>query len=256
MPELNISLPPIAVYIPDKYYHRPAEENIFNGGVLLSACSVPGQPLLFQVLYRNGVLYERLPLSALRTENKNWWAALPKPQIWDCPSAHVTFTQYPLLQDAVVHLDKDVSFLGTVRGRYVGTFDWYGDALSEGAGDLGHKAAHLIHLPSPGYFLLRPNDYVRFEVPAWTGELSEVVDPPIRNQQHYSCEGLGFSVAEPLDTSVPKHFPPAPEGWRVVAKRPALSGEWVLGADCFRGAFEAQQLAATTGRAEYILERK
>jgi len=193
MPELNVNLPPIEVLVPwARVRQEPIPEKSFLPATLISACSIPGQPLLFQVLFEDGALYERLPVGdfwdscRLNICAGSWFTE--SLQVWDCPSVHCVYTVYETVQDAPVNV-----VIGRWRepeiGTYVGTFDWYGDPVSEGVGTWGHKAAHFIRLDS-GQFALLPNDRICWGVKAYT-EPFDWKNPPKyrRNDKKFSVEG-------------------------------------------------------------------
>lgn len=185
MPELNVSLPPLEVLVPSRFiFSEPQTDDNLLEGCLVSACSIPGSPLLFQVLFRDGALYERIPIHRLQWRRTSCEIdRLTDKQVWDCPSYNVTVNKYDLLQNAQV-----TTKFGTF-GEYQWTFDWYGDDISEGVGDLGHKAAHFIKL-SNGYFAALPNDYCQFDVSAWVTKPFSWTAPPKyrRNNKKWVCE--------------------------------------------------------------------
>lgn len=184
--ELNLPVPPLTVYVPNKFIRKDVKTGA-SEGCLVSVCSIPGNPLLFQVLFRDGALYERIPIHRILLDSvseqymSTYWGELRRQQIWDCPSYNITMTKYPMLQDT------DVKMRGGIDGTYLWTFDWYGDDISEGVGDLGHKAAHLI---TDGIRLFAyPNDYCRFDIKAWVTPFDWANPPKYRrNNEKFSCE--------------------------------------------------------------------
>lgn len=211
MPELNVNLPPLEIFIPRDRVLAEAEPRFLGGfqpessepneprlanplipATLISAASVPGQALGFQVLFPDGALYERLQVNDLFHTKalKQVWD-LQHLQIWDCPSQFIVYTVYEMLQGARVTIP--LGFGGEVyAAEYVGTFDWYGDPVSEGVGNWGHKAAHFVKLEC-GQFGLFPNNKVAWDVPAYTKPFDWHFPPPPpykRNDKIFRCETI------------------------------------------------------------------
>lgn len=176
MSELNINLPPLDVWVlRDRIYEHEEGKPGFVPALLISATSIPGQALYFQVLLRDGTLYERLTVADLFHRDHNTINfRLRELQWWDCPSVHVVYTSFDNLVGAKVkwrtpkNRVTGISFTG--EGSYVETFDWHSHPISEQTGDFGHKSLHLLKV-NGGRFALVPNNGVIFNVPAWTDKL-------------------------------------------------------------------------------------
>ena len=192
MPELNVNLPPIEVWIPwERLHSEELPSDPWVQAHFVSASSVEGQALGFQVLTRDDALYERLQISDLWSERilfpHRGLGVMGLPA-WDCPGYNVTWIVYDALEGLAVNAKLPYAD-DPMTGNYRGTFDWYGDPVSDGVGDLGHKAAHLIALDN-GQFALLPNDRLAWHSPAWT-ETFNWGDPPRykRNRRIYRIEG-------------------------------------------------------------------
>lgn len=198
MPELNVNIGPFEVFVPAARVLRKDTEDIMGmlPAVLFSATSVPGKALYFQVLFEDGAMYERLTVEDIFHDKKVSFIPLESLQWWDCPSPFVTFTEYSFIQSAPVscHLARIKTW---VKGRYVGTFDWHSSTVSDGAGGLGHKAAHFCALESGGFALV-PNNGLRVEAPSFTTKLFDTANPPryTRNRFSYSVEGVTYACGE------------------------------------------------------------
>jgi hypothetical protein len=133
-------------------------------------CSMAGRVLCFHVMAHNGAQIARVPIHKLRLletgdvlDNK---ADYPVHfhQPWDCFSYEFSVTEFDYLAGAVPEIRWGLSKL-PLRGRYLFTVDWFGTAQAEGAGEEGHKNAHVIALLN-GRLVAMPNNLVRWHVAA------------------------------------------------------------------------------------------
>lgn len=137
----------------------------FTEAHVFGVSSIEGRALGFHALLSNGACWWRLPVHALVARPE-----LPEPdlpldwlQLWDCFSYHVAVTEFGWLAEQRCRtVLKDGQWYG---GEYVLTFDWAESATAEGAGESGHKCAHMVQLDN-GQYALQPDNRMQFFEPA------------------------------------------------------------------------------------------
>jgi hypothetical protein len=166
---LDCNVPPMKVLVRQEYlYDMQSHFGEFQEAILVSAKSIQGLALTFQVLLDNGVLRDKLPVSALC-----WKECEPQQldllQVWDCASYEVTCNCLNFLSGLSVDVyGKDRKWHG---GEYIFTFNWSGNY--QAAVDLSlaevpeeHKSGHFIKLDS-GNFAIQPNNRIRVYEPSF-----------------------------------------------------------------------------------------
>lgn len=188
MPELNLSISHWQCYLRRRYLFNcaVAEEGDPVPVLVIGVSSVPGRALGFHCLTEDGGLFWRLPICALQHIDGKGVHEHPliDLQAWDCFSPYVTAIIFDRLDKitAMARIgDKEI------RGQYFMTIDWYGLGTgAEGAGDDGHKCAHIIALEDGNYAAL-PNNYLQWYDKAFNVPPKEF--PKYRTNTHiWKCE--------------------------------------------------------------------
>lgn len=165
---LNCNLPPIKVWVRKEYlYDNQKEHNKYQRATLLTAKSIPGLATMFQVLLDNGVLRDKLPVSAICSKH------LDKPniqeypldylQLWNSFSYNITAMEINYLSG--LRCDVLMKNKKWEKGTILWTFDWSGESDKEV--DLSlcehpdeHKSGHFIELDN-GQYAIQPNNRMR-----------------------------------------------------------------------------------------------
>jgi len=162
---------PIKVYVRDEYlYQNQKGRGEFSQGIVVSVRCMPGQAALFQVLFDNGVMRDKLPSHALLTKPE-----LPDPdlpfhflQLWNCFSYNFTLVKLNFVSGAPVEVYmKDRKFY---TGKYFATINWGSNdintdiTLSEDP--MEHKSHHIIFLDN-GQIALQPNNRIKWSEPSF-----------------------------------------------------------------------------------------
>jgi hypothetical protein len=166
----EISLPPIRAYLRERFlYDGDPSKTDMLPCIIVSARSIPGSVMLFQVLLENGVLRDKLPIHALATKPDASEHPFHYLQLWDCFSANFTAVEIRFLSGLRVSVYcKDRVWRD---GHYLFTFQW-GEDLTHGL-DLGyaidpaeHKSGHFIEM-CDGQFAIQPNNRLKFHEPSF-----------------------------------------------------------------------------------------
>lgn len=189
MPELNAPIPSFDCFIRaahlydgEDWHHKPGRE--FVKARAFGISSIMGRALGFHVMDELGAVIWRLPISAMVLDVKAPDIPMDYLQLWDCFSSTVTVTEFPHLggrRCQVVLKDRKKH-----EGRYLFTVDWHGNEYAEGAGEGGHKCAHVIALDN-GCLAAQPNNRVLFADPATIGR-------PFARRPDYKTNTRIFSV--------------------------------------------------------------
>ena len=90
MPLHESSVPPLRVYVRKEYlYDLQQHHGERMHGIIVSVRCMPGSVLLFQVLFENGVLRDKIPLHAIATKQviqEHPWHFY---QLWDLSLIHI-----------------------------------------------------------------------------------------------------------------------------------------------------------------------
>ena len=166
MSYLNCHLPPFKVYVDRGFFYNGKKHNgKLQRATVLSAKSLPGLATTFQVLLDNGVLRDKLPISAIRHSLCDWMEHYPLDylQLWNSFSYNITYSEQPFLSGlrCGVYLKNKT----WVKGTIYGTFDWSGETSSPADMSLcehpdEHKSGHFIALDN-GQFAIQPNNRIR-----------------------------------------------------------------------------------------------
>jgi hypothetical protein len=202
MSYLDVSTPPLKVYIRKEYlYDEEKHHGEFEEGVVVSAKSLPGTALLFQVLLNNGVLRDKLPISALVHKKDAPVLPLHFLQLWNCFSYSVVVQEIQFLCGMRVEvLMKNKKW---VPGEYVMTFNWSAESVlgvsySWAEEPSEHKSGHLIALEN-GCYTIQPNNRLKFSEPSFiTKPFPEKPDYKVCTKV-YNCETMGKWVTEDSD---------------------------------------------------------
>jgi len=185
------SIPPQKVWIRSEFlYDGESHHGEFSRGVMISVRCIPGQAALFQVLLENGVLRDKLPISAICHERVLPARPFHHLQLWNCFSSNFSIVELSYLCGLRVDVRmKD----GTWEpGNYLWTIQWgqdgaFGVDLSLAEDPAEHKSAHFIELKS-GEFALQPNNRLRWYEPSFvTVEFPQRPDYKV-NTKSWNCE--------------------------------------------------------------------
>ena len=161
--DLNCNVPPIKVVIKKEYlYDGVKHKGEFQQAILLTAKSLPGLSTLFQVLLDNGVMRDKLPISAFvsKIDKNEKEYPLDFLQIWNSFSYNITCMEINFLSGlrCSVFL-KDKTW---IKGTILWTFDWSGEtdasvnlSLCEQPDE--HKSGHVIEMDN-GQYAIQPNN--------------------------------------------------------------------------------------------------
>lgn len=188
---MNVNVPVWECLVRSEFlynFEKPDDAPDFTPAIVVGAASIPGRALGFHVILDNGAQFGRLPVWALVHQEA------PKPylfreadfQLWDCPSEKCEVIVYDAIEGCKARVRFSDGSFG--EGFYRMTFDWWGSATSEGAGDLGWKCAHLIELDT-GTYTLQPNNRCQFQLREWTGPEFPAIPHYKTMQQTFSVEG-------------------------------------------------------------------
>lgn len=162
---------PLKVYVRNEYLYQFTKGfGEFTEAIIVSIRCLEGQVCLFQVLFNNGVLRDKLPSSAFCLE-----PIIPTPdlpfhylQLWNCFSNNFTIFQINYLYDMRVSVYiKDGKWYD---GRYFATLNWGKNnndldlSLSEHPSE--HKSHHIIFLNN-GQIALQPNNRIKWSEPSF-----------------------------------------------------------------------------------------
>ena len=169
MSYLNCNLPPIKVLIRKEFlYGNKKGFGEYQLATLLTAKSIPGLAPTFQVLLDNGVLRDKLPISALvattfAKDETHKEYPLDFLQIWNSFSYNITCMEINYLSG--LRCDVFMKDKTWQKGTILWTFDWSGETSS--SADLSlcehpdeHKSGHFIELDN-GQYAIQPNNRIR-----------------------------------------------------------------------------------------------
>lgn len=155
---------------------NPESEDKLLPCVVHSCTTIPGQALLFNILLKDGTMFNRLPLSAFMKEYKDGIfpdleAPLSDWQAWECPSAEATVVVLDLVNGSrIIHQICGSRWVVAQSGTYLFTIDYAGSPEAESAGDFGVKQMHICELDD-GMYVAAPNSRLAFIQKAFTDEL-------------------------------------------------------------------------------------
>lgn len=164
---LNCNVPPIKVWVRKEYlYDMQREHGKLQQGILVSAKSIPGTALTFQVLLDNGVMRDKLPVSSLASNTQFPDEVLPLDflQLWNCFSYNITFSEFNFITGLRVSvLMKNKKWY---KGTIIGSFDWSGETHNSADFSLcehpdEHKSGHFIELDN-GQYAIQPNNRIKW----------------------------------------------------------------------------------------------
>lgn len=208
----EVSIPPLKVFVRKEYlYDGQKGHGEFITGVLVSARAMSGQALLFQVLLENGVLRDKLPISALTHKIGVPKRDFDELQLWNCFSANVSVHNINYL--CGLRVDVFNKRMQWESGEYLWTFQWgadmtFGIDLTLAEDPAEHKSGHFIMLDS-GEFAVQPNNRLRFYEPSLvTKPFPEKPDYKV-NTEFFNCESKEKWITEDsdrwfYDTKVPQ----------------------------------------------------
>jgi hypothetical protein len=162
---------PLKVWVRDEYLYQGTKgKGEFTQGIIISVRCMPGQAALFQVLFENGVMRDKLPSHALLTKPE-----LPDPdlpfhylQLWNCFSYNFTLLKLNFVSGGPVEVYmKDRKYYS---GKYFATINWGSNdintdiTLSEDP--MEHKSHHIILLDN-GQIALQPNNRIKWSEPSF-----------------------------------------------------------------------------------------
>lgn len=187
--ELNCNIPIFVCWVREMYlYNLDPTKTGFIACIPFSVCSIPARAIGFQVMLDNGVVYERLPISALaQHENAPHWP-VEELELWDNFGYDVCAIKYDYL--AAMRCSVILKDRKWYDGLYMFTIDWYGNPIADDPGEAGHKCAHIIALNN-GCYVAQPNNRIRWYEPSFiTKPFPERPDYQTNNII-YSCENKG-----------------------------------------------------------------
>lgn len=124
---MNINLPPIGVYIRNKFTHHEddAAYKEKTWGRLIGARSLQNQAIQFQVLLETGALFTGLPANAICFEEDAPDRELIDCQMWDSISSELDLIQYKTLLYMPCTLKLNSNEI--INGEYLFTIDHIGE---------------------------------------------------------------------------------------------------------------------------------
>lgn len=166
MAYLTCDVPSDKVWVKKEYlYDFKKGHGELQRGILINAKSIPGYALTFQVLLDNGVMRDKLPISALLHKPiEGEELPLDFLQLWNCFSYTITCSEPTFITG--LRVDVLMKNKKWFKGTHRLTFDWSGEnhrnldmSLCEQPDE--HKSGHLIELDN-GQYAIQPNNRVRF----------------------------------------------------------------------------------------------
>lgn len=161
------NLKPIKVWLRKEFqYDRQKHHGEFERAVCISAKSIPGRAMEFELLTEHGVLRDKLPIEAFVWDKDAPYIRTHNLQLWNCFSYNFTIIEKPWLSRCAVFCkDKEKRY-----GNCLWTFDWSGESdnydysLAEEPDE--HKCLHFIKMDN-GTFMLQPNNRVQWFEPSF-----------------------------------------------------------------------------------------
>lgn len=160
MPELNCDVPEFECWLRKEFlYDQKEHQDEFERVVVFGLASIPGRAIGFHAITEQGAVIWRLPIHALAAKTDAPRLSLDALELWDCFSEKVSVHEFSFLKETKVKtwLRDGKEYDGT----YLFTADWFGSSSSEGAGDIGHKCAHILKLDN-GNFAAQPNNRIQW----------------------------------------------------------------------------------------------
>jgi hypothetical protein len=162
---------------------------------------MPGSALLFQVLLDNGVLRDKLPISAIVHKESAPDLPFHYLQLWNCFSYAVHIAEVKFISGmrcSVLMKDKK-----WYDGQYLFSFNWSGESVlgsdfSWAEEPSEHKSGHFVELDN-GCYAIQPNNRMRFYEPSFVvKEFPERPDYKVCTHS-YNCEHGDKWVTEDSD---------------------------------------------------------
>lgn len=183
---LNADCPPFECLIRKEYlYDMRRGRGEYEPAVVFGVSAVEGRALGFHAMTHLGAQVARLPISALVAREGAPEIPLAHLELWDALSYEVAVHEFGYLSGRRCRLalpdrsDHD--------GRYMFTVDFYGNRYADGAGNLGHKSAHIIELDN-GCYAAQPNNRILWSDPAFVERPFEVRPDYLLNTHEWSAE--------------------------------------------------------------------
>lgn len=175
---------------------------------MVSARSIPGNAMLFQVLLENGALRDKLPIHSFVWSTKKWEEQCKDKeppfhylQLWNCFSSNFSAVEINYLSG--LRVDTVLKDVSVVSGRYLWSFQWGSDMthqidLTLAVDPTEHKSGHFIMLDN-GMFAIQPNNRIRFYEPSHVTK--PFPDKPTYkvNTDEWNCEAYSKWATESTD---------------------------------------------------------
>lgn len=204
MPLHESSVPPLRVYVRKEYlYDLQQHHGEWMHGIIVSVRCMPGSVLLFQVLFENGVLRDKIPLHAIATKQviqEHPWHFY---QLWDCMSPNFSIVEIGYLSG--LNVDVILKDKTAAKGKYLWSIQWGQDATfgadyTIAEDPLENKMLHLIE-GDDGALFAQPNHRLRWHEPSFITKPFPEKPDYIANTQEWSAEGHGRWATEDSDKS-------------------------------------------------------
>lgn len=195
----EVSTPPIKVWVKKEFqYDLEKGFGEFDRGIIVSARSVCGSGMLFQVLMENGVLRDKLPIHAFVTDKNAPEIPFHYLQLWNCFSANFSIISINYLFGLKV--DVKLKNGNWESGTYLWTFQWgpdnsHGIDLTLASDPFEHKSSHFIELDN-GCFVLQPNNRLKWRDPSFVTKPFPEKPDYKGNSKTWNCEGYDKWVTE------------------------------------------------------------
>jgi hypothetical protein len=195
----EVSTPPIKVWVKKEFqYDLEKGFGEFDRGIIVSARSVCGSGMLFQVLMENGVLRDKLPIHAFVTDKNAPEIPFHHLQLWNCFSANFSIISINYLSGLKV--DVKLKNGNWESGTYLWTFQWgpdysHGIDLTLASDPFEHKSSHFIELDN-GCFVLQPNNRLKWRDPSFVTKPFPEKPDYKGNSKTWNCEGYDKWVTE------------------------------------------------------------
>lgn len=163
---MNIDLPPFEAFMRKEFLYQGDVSKVgeYVPVLVLGLSSLENKALGFWCLDDGGALLGRFPVHSLTRIPHEAHHSHEALELWNAMSYHPDVHTWKRIEHARVRVllpHREI-----VEGTYIVTIDWYGNALSESAGEHGWKCAHLIELDC-GCLALQPNNRVLFSDASW-----------------------------------------------------------------------------------------
>jgi hypothetical protein len=195
---LNANVPALRVWADERHVTQDHAAGLTRAEAdVVGVKCVPGRPLAFHLLFRDGAVYGDVPIHALASDPDVEPLEADQASAWDCFGYHFGVVEYARLAGLLA--DLTIPRHGPEVARYLFTVDFcrpdpnvVDPSVAEYPPE--RKCTHVL-VAAPGWLLAMPNNRLRWRDPAF------VTEPPARcyrrAEEDESAEALAAIHAGP-----------------------------------------------------------